>query len=135
MSFYLPIFLESAWVASIIPMSSEPTFFAMKAFGGYDMAIPFLLAIAGATLGQSLNWLVGKMLLRLEKNKKLNISDYWYHRVAGLFNQYGIFLLLLSWVPLCNLLVVLAGFVGTKPKIVLPLIIIGQAAHYGSYLL
>lgn len=134
-SFYFSIFLESAFSASIIPLSSDPTFFAMKAFGNYNMAVPFILAVIGASTGQSFNWLVGKYMLERKQKGGLAIDDYWYNRFTVLFNTYGIFLLLLSWVPLCNFLVVLAGFFGTKPKFVLPLVIIGQAMHYGWCLL
>jgi len=127
------ILLESAWKASIIPFGNDATFFAMKSFGNYDMAVPFLLAVIGATIGQMFNWWIGTILLR--HKDKLKINEHWYAKVSKLFNRYGVFLLLFSWAPLCNLLVVIAGFVGAKPKIVLPLIIIGQAFNYGRYLI
>jgi membrane protein YqaA with SNARE-associated domain len=124
-----PIFFQSAWKASIIPLGQDTAFFAMKAFGNYDMTFPLVLAVVGATIGQMFNWYIGKWLIAHRAQMKIN--DYWLNRVSSLFNKYGIFLLLFSWAPLCNFFVVLAGFVGTKPKIVLPLIIIGQAAYYG----
>jgi len=130
---FLPIFIESAWKASIIPFGNDVTFFALKSFGGYDMALPFILAVAGATLGQTFNWCLGHFLISYKD--RLNINEQLYSRFATAFNQYGVFLLLFSWAILCNMLVVIAGFVGTKPKIVLPLIIIGQAVHYGLALL
>ena len=130
---YFNIFLESAWKASIIPLGNDTTFFAMKAFGNYNMTTPFLLSITGAMLGQLFNWLVGRFLVG--HKARMKVSDYWQNRVSTLFNKYGIFLLLFSWVPLCNLIVVLAGFVGTRIKIVLPLVMAGQIFYYGCYLI
>lgn len=130
--YLLPILVESTWHASIIPLGNDATFYAMQAFGNYDMKMPVLLAVIGATMGQMFNWMVGEFLLSYKGS--LKVDDYWHGRVAALFNKYGIFLLLFSWAPLCNLLVVLAGFVGTKPKIVFTLVLAGQAFNYGRYL-
>lgn len=135
MEHYLHVFLESAWVASIIPLSSEPSFSAMKAFGGFNMMLAFALAVAGATVGQLFNWLIGQFLLKLKNNGTFKLPDQHYAYAAFMFNRYGVFLLFFSWAPLCNLIVVAAGFLGARPKIVLPLVIAGQIFNYGRYIL
>jgi membrane protein YqaA with SNARE-associated domain len=146
------ILLETAWKASIVPLGNDPTFFAMKAFGGYDMRPAFALAVAGASIGQLFNWGLGRLLrssLRgvapkpkaddaaiQSTSRKSGLLRYARNdELTALFNSYGIFALLFCWVPLCNFVVVIAAFAGAKPKLALPLIIIGEAAHYGWYLL
>ena len=131
MEYYFKIFYESAWSASVIPFSNEATFFAMQAFGGFDMKIPVLLAVTGATLGQLFNLMLGKFLLSFYRKGQLHVSEYWYNRVSVLFNTYGIFLLLFSWVSILKVLVVLTGFVGTRTRFALPLIVLGQFYYYG----
>ena len=135
MEHYFNIFFEALWTASIIPFSSDATFASMSAFGGFDMKIPFVLAVTGATLGQIFNLMVGKFMLQLHQKGRLYVSEIWYQRVAYYFNKYGIFLLLFSWVAFLKVLLIIAGFVGTRVRFALPLVILGQIYHYGSYLL
>ena len=118
MDFYLKAFLEGAWTASIIPLGNDTTFAAMRLFGGYNMHLAFLLATAGACLGQLFNYGVGRALLNQRGKHKFNVSDYWYARISTNFNKYCIFLILFCWAPLCNLLLVLAGF--TRAPVKLP---------------
>ena len=135
MDHYFQVFYEAAWSASIIPLSSDATFTAMQLFGGYDMRFAAMLAVTGATLGQIFNLMVGRFLLTFHKRNLLHVSDYWYARISTLFNKYGVFLILFSWVSIMKVVLVLAGFLDTRIRFVLPLIVIGQLYHYGSYLL
>jgi len=136
MDHYSRILFESAWSASIIPFSSEATLSAMQSFGGFNLPLAVALSVVGATAGMSFNWFLGKMLFRLHQEKKtFNVSEYWYARVAALFNKYGVFLLLLSWLPLLKFVVVIAGFLNTRYRFVLPLVILGHLFSYGFILL
>jgi len=135
MDHYFQVFYEAAWSASIIPLSSDAAFQAMRLFGGYDMQFAVFLAVTGATLGQIFNLMLGKFLLTFHRKNLLYVSDYWYARVATLFNKYGVFLILFSWVSILKVILILAGFLDTRIRFVLPLIVIGQLYHYGQYLL
>lgn len=136
MDLYLRIIWESAWVASVIPFSAEPTFFAMLYFGGYNMPLAAALSVLGATIGMSFNWYLGKALYRLhEKKQTFHVSEYWYNRIATMFNKYGAFLLLLSWAPVLKFVVVMAGFLNTRYRFVMPLVVIGHILSYGYFLL
>lgn len=131
---YTNVFIESARVASIIPFSSEPTYFAMFYFGGFNMPLATALAVVGATLGMSLNWWIGNALLKLHKKKSFNVSEYWYNKCSSLFNKYGAILVLFCWLPLMKMLIVAAGFLNVRFRFLLPLIIIGHTFGYGYYL-
>ncbi len=132
---YLQVLLESAWTASIIPMSSEPTYFAMQSFGGYDMHKAFALAVFGSSCGQLFNWLIGKFLFSLKNKGAFKLDERWYQRVNFLFNRYGVFTLFFCWAPLCNVLVAVSGFINTRLTIVLPLVVLGEMFNYGRILL
>ena len=132
MNLYPPILYESAWAASIIPFGSDPTFFAMKDFGGYNMTLAFALAVAGGTMGQIFNWLFGYALRKLPITAQ---PPRWYPKLQPLFNRYGIFLLLFAWMPLFNILPVAVGFFGGRARIALPLLFLGEVAYYGWYLI
>jgi membrane protein YqaA with SNARE-associated domain len=135
MNNYVQVLFESAWVATIIPMSAEPTFFAMRGFGGYDMWPAFAMAVAGATGGQLFNWGVGRLLLTLKDKGELNVSEPQYQKFSGIFRRYLLFLLVLCWVPLCNIFVVIAGFFNLRMRILIPLILLGNIIRYGQYML
>ena len=133
--FALQTFIESAHTASIIPLSSETAYFAMLAFGNYDMAMPFALAVAGATIGQTFNWWLGTVIHTLWLKRKQHPTETQYHKATQFFSRYGIWLLVFCWMPLLNFVPVIAGFLGTRLKIALPLVAAGLAVHYGSPLL
>ena len=135
MEHYFTLFYEAAWTASIIPFSTDATFVSMVSFGGFDMRIPAILSIMGATLGQIFNLMLGKFLLSFHKKGILHVTEYWYNKVSNAFNKYGVFLLLFSWVSFLKVLLVLAGFLDTRIRFALPLALIGQIYHYSSYLL
>jgi len=135
MDYNAQVFLEALWAASIIPFSNDATFSAMAAFGNFDMHIPAVIAIIGATMGQIFNLIIGRLFLELHKKGLLYVKAVWYDRIAGIFNKYCVFLLLFSWVSILKLLLVFAGFLGTGIRFALPLILIGQIYHYSSYLM
>lgn len=134
MDYNLNVFLEALWGASILPFGSEATFAAMAAFGTFDMKIPALLALTGGVLGQLLNLTIGRVFLSLHHKGLLFVKQYWYDRIATLFNKYGTWLIVFSWVSILKLVLIFAGFLGTRTRFALPLILAGQVYHYWQYL-
>jgi membrane protein YqaA with SNARE-associated domain len=130
MEYYIKVFYEEAWSASLIPFASSATFSALNLFGGHNMHMLALFATAGATLGLIFNWLVGHLLLKLHLKSNLNVSHKIYDRISTIFNKYLIFLLLFSWVPLCKILLLFAGFLDAPLKFVLPLVVVGQLLYF-----
>lgn len=133
--FTTQLFLEAAHHASIIPFGNDITFHAMRLFGTYPMGVPVALSIIGAILGHVFNWYFGRTLIFFEYKGKYRMDPVRYERVRTLFEKYGIYLLLFSWAPLCNLLPVAAGFLKLPLKKILPFVIAGLAWHYGQALL
>jgi membrane protein YqaA with SNARE-associated domain len=131
MNFYSQVFLEALHTAAIVPMGHEPTLYAMQAFGTYDMKAPFVLAFIGAVLGHVFNWYVGRSLLFFEAKGKFRLGPQRYERARAKFEKYGVFALLLCWVPLFNLFVAAAGFFKLPLKKIMPFIVLGLALHYG----
>ena len=136
MNFYLDVLIESAWRASFIPLPSEATLAAMQAFGGYNIPLAVAMAVVGGVAIQMLNWWIGTLLFKLRNHTGgWNIPDTTLAKAQHIFTKYAVFLLLFAWATFGNVLVVIAGFLGAKPKMVLPLLVVGYAAHYGMYLL
>lgn len=131
---HFQVFYEAAWLASLIPMGNDTTLYAMKAFGGYDLLLPVLLSILGGTLGQLFNYGLGRWLQRLKYTRNMTLSEDVYVRFEYYFNRYGFLLLLVSWLPLCKLLPLLAGFTRLPFKKMLLLVLLGYIYHYGQVL-
>lgn len=129
---YLKVFYEEAWTNSLIPFAPDATFLAMKLFGGYNMHVAALIATAGATIGLISNWCIGKLLLRMHVTSTMHIRQDYYDRICHIFNKYLVFVLLFSWVPLCKILLLLAGFLDSRLKFVLPLTVVGQLLYHLS---
>lgn len=137
MDFYFDIFVESAFAASIIPFHSDPTFFAMRSFGGYDLTLAALVAVLGSTLGAIFNFMLGYLLLKIYdsvKNKK-ETTVTLYSKYSSYFSKYFIFALFFSFMPLLNFLVIAAGFFAVRARVAIPIVMAGQAARYTYYLI
>jgi len=129
---FLYIFLEAVHQASIIPLASEATIYALKSFGSTDLQIPVSLALLGGLAGHMFNYVVGMMVMNLPSSPR---SLPAYQLIRQHFNRWGFLVLALCFVPLGNILVVAAGMLGTPLKKALPPIAAGLLYHYGQILL
>ncbi len=133
---YIDVFKEALLTSSIVPFAQNPTFVAMKSFGNYDMSLAFALAIAGSAIGIILSFIIGRLLFRLfAKNINENKESLEkYESSKKKFSRYFLILLPFTWLPLLNFLAPACGFFGIRARLSLPLMIAGQAAYYGYYL-
>jgi membrane protein YqaA with SNARE-associated domain len=136
-NFYIDVFKEALLTSSIIPFAQNPTFVAMKSFGNYDMSLAFAFAIAGSAIGIMIGFIIGRLLFRLfAKNINENSDSLEkYESSKNKFSRYFLLLLPFTWLPLLNFLAPACGFFGIRARLALPLMIAGQAAYYGYYLL
>jgi len=125
------IFLEAAHHASIVPMASEATIYAMKAFGNSEMQLPVLLAILGGLAGHGFNLFAGRRLMLLPSAPK---NERAYLLIQKYFNRYGFILLVFCFLSLGNVLTIIAGLLGTPMKKALPPIAAGLIFSYGRLL-
>ncbi len=135
MNFYLDVFVESLIVSSFIPFVSDPTFFAMKGFGGHDMSIAVALAVLGSAIGAAVCYVVGHWIAeiyKLEGNQK-NLSIEKYNKASQFFSKHIMILMLLTWLPLLKFLPLFSGFLGGNAKLTMLLVVLGKAGYYGYH--
>lgn len=125
------IFLEAAHRASLVPLASEATIYAMKSFGSFALEVPVAAAVAGGLAGHAFNLLLGRWLMRLPSSPK---HHAFFQTLARHFNRYGFVLLVFAPLALGNVLTLIAGMLGTPLKKALPAIVLGLAWHYGRLL-
>ncbi len=130
--YYINVLIESATVSGFIPFAHEPTFFAMVGFGGYNLILATAIAVLGAAIGSSFGFIVGVLILKLYRkygNQK-HLTAEQYNMASRIFSRFFILLLPFTWLPMLNFLPLIAGFLGQRARIVLPLVIIGKIAYY-----
>lgn len=127
---YLQIFFETAWRASIVPFSSESTFYAMLSFGGYHLWLAVVPAAAGALIGHCFNWCTGQIFLYHYRQNKFSIPARWYNRLYKAWHSYLFLLLLLCWMPFVNGLGFIAGFFNMRLRLFALLVTLSEIGHY-----
>ena len=105
----------------IVSLISENAWFAARQFGGHNMVLATLAALAGSLLGLSITYGIGYYASRWRE--KLPIySEETYQSVSRLFNRtlYKIMvippILLLEFIPGFSLFVLVNGLMRVSPK-------------------
>ncbi len=130
----LALFFSALLAATILPFSSEVFLYALLQ-GEEGWTATTLLTIAVATLGNVLgaciNWWLGKELLRFRHQRWFYFDDRQIARAEAWFQRYGVWTLLLSWVPVVgDPLTLIAGFLRVRFALFLLLVATGKLARY-----
>ncbi len=131
---YLALFFSALLAATILPFSSEVFLYALLQ-GEEGWTVTTLLTIAVATLGNvlgaCLNWWLGTELLRFRHKRWFYFDDKQIARAQAWFQRYGVWTLLLSWVPVAgDPLTLIAGFLRVRFALFLLLVAAGKLARY-----
>ena len=132
---YLTAFASAFLAATTVPLVADAALAAAVAGGA---AWPGLVAAAtaGSTLGAVLFWWLGRFIERFRAHRWFPASPRQLDRAQAWFQRYGIWSLLLAWIPgLGDGLTVAAGAmrVGIVPFCVL--VAIGRGFRYGAIIL
>ena len=92
----LSLFFSALISASILPFASE-VFFIAALEGGLSPLLVLLVGTLGNTLGAMLTWLLARLVRDGKLGFQLKPSS---PRAAELYDRFGKWTLLLSWVPL-----------------------------------
>lgn len=89
------------------------------------------VATVGNVAGAIVNWLIGRGIVHFRDRKWFPLSAAQYARAEAMFNRYGLWSLLFSWVPIIgDPLTVIAGALRVRFWPFLILVTIGKAARY-----
>lgn len=128
---HISLFAVAFMAATIIPGSSELALAAsIAADPGYTLTL-FMSALAGNVLGSVLNWALGRWAVGLVGRKGFPVTSQQLIQASTLFNRYGYWLLLFSWVPFIgDPLTVVAGSLRVNFWLFFILVTVGKAARY-----
>jgi membrane protein YqaA with SNARE-associated domain len=131
---YLSLFFSGLLAATLFPASSEVLLLALQQ-QGYQPVWLFIAATAGNTLGSCINWYLGLSLLRFEQRRWFPLSADQLETARQHFQRFGVWSLLLAWLPVVgDPLTLAAGVLKVRFRVFLPLVLLGKAARYGVLL-
>lgn len=129
------VFLSAFLAATILPFSSEVVLSAFYATGGGAAVTLWIAASLGNILGALLNWGLGRYLLHWQDRKWFPVSARQLARAEAWFARYGVWSLLMAWVPVVgDPLTFAAGLLRVNVWLFLLLVGIGKAGRYAAVL-
>lgn len=133
---YLGLFLSAFLAATIVPFSSEVVLATFYALDRQSMLALWAVASVGNTLGSFVNWLLGRFCLHWQDRRWFPVKPDRLARAQAWFSRYGIWSLLLAWLPVVgDPLTFAAGVLRVPVGVFLVLVAIGKTARYGVVLL
>jgi membrane protein YqaA with SNARE-associated domain len=132
---HLTLLGVSFLAATIIPGSSEVVLVTMVLERPAELMTLFLAATVGNTAGSVVNWALGRWFQRFAARRWFPASQRQLEKAAHWFNRYGIWSLLLAWLPIIgDALTVIAGTLKVNIYAFIALVAVGKAARYVAVL-
>lgn len=117
--------------ATLLPGTSEIALAAVLANGTTSPAMAITAATLGNTLGSVINWAIGRYFAHHRKAKWFPIKPNKFAHYQQWYKKWGIWSLLLSWMPIIgDPLTVLAGVARTPLVVFVPVVLVSKLGRY-----
>ena len=128
---YFQLFIISFLAATILPLSSELVLSTMLLIDSFNKYLLLVVASFGNILGSSVNWYLGKKILIFKSKRWFPANETQIAKSEIYFKKYGIWSLLLAWVPIIgDPLTILAGVLRVNFFTFLLLVSISKISRY-----
>lgn len=128
---YLALFLAAFLAATIVPAQSEAVLVGLILADNQPLLLLLLVATAGNVLGSVVNWLLGRFIEHFRDRPWFPVSPDKLARAEAWYRRFGVWSLLLSWVPIIgDPLTVVAGVLKTPFLTFLALVTLAKAGRY-----
>jgi membrane protein YqaA with SNARE-associated domain len=125
------LFASALLAGTFFPFPSEATLVGLLYLDRVAAGALWLAATAGNTLGSMVNWALGRFALRFQDHPRFPVRRTRLARAQRWFNRFGVWTLLLAWLPLVGTgLALVAGLMRTPFLLSLVLVGIGKGARY-----
>ena len=128
---YFQLSLISFLAATILPFSSEVVLTTMYLSNSFETYFLLIFASIGNIMGSITNWYLGKKISLFQNRKWFPVSPDQLERSRKYFQKYGLWSLLLAWVPIIgDPLTLLAGVLKVRFSIFFLLVSISKISRY-----
>ena len=94
------LFLSAFGAATLLPLQSEVVLVGLLAQMQYPVWLLVAVASLGNILGSCVNWWLGLKVEQYKNKKWFPVSEQKMLQAQGIYQKYGFWSLLLSWVPI-----------------------------------
>ena len=128
---YFQLLIISFLAATILPFSSEVVLTTMYLSNSFETYLLLIFASIGNILGSITNWCLGKKITIFQDRKWFPVSPYRLNRSQKYFQKYGLWSLLLAWVPIIgDPLTLLAGVLKVRFGVFFLLVSFSKISRY-----
>ena len=128
---YFQLSLISFLAATILPFSSEVVLTTMYLSNSFEPYFLLIFASIGNIIGSITNWYLGKKITLFQNRKWFPVTPDQLERSRKYFQKYGLWSLLLAWVPIIgDPLTLLAGVLKVRFSIFFLLVSISKISRY-----
>jgi membrane protein YqaA with SNARE-associated domain len=128
---YFQLSLISFLAATILPFSSEVILTTMYLSNSFETYFLLIFASVGNIMGSITNWYLGKKITLFQNRKWFPVLPDQLERSRKYFQKYGLWSLLLAWVPIIgDPLTLLAGVLKVRFSIFFLLVSISKISRY-----
>lgn len=124
------LFAAAFLAGSVVPFQSEVVFVAMVVAQSAPLWALVLVASLGNTLGAVLNYALGRGILVFKDRPWFPVSDASLARAERWYARWGVWSLMLSWVPMGGLVTMVAGTMRVPMRVFLPLVAVPKTLRY-----
>ena len=94
------LFLSAFGAATLLPLQSEVVLVGLLAQMQYPVWLLVAVASLGNILGSCVNWWLGLKVEQYKNKKWFPVSEQKMLQAQGIYQKYGFWSLLLSWIPI-----------------------------------
>ncbi len=124
------LWLSAFLAATPVPFQSEIVFLALLAA---EVASPLMLVIVasfGNVLGSVVTYGIGRGVRKYQGRRWFPVTPAQMARAEGWFARWGVWVLLASWAPFGDVIVLMAGVLRTRVVTFLALVAIAKTGRY-----
>ncbi|RUS60310.1 DedA family protein [Pseudorhodobacter sp. E13] len=124
------MFAAAFVAATVVPFQSEVVFVGLQLAD--EVPLVWLVGVAslGNTLGAVVNYVLGRSLTRFEGKSWFPATPAQMAKAERWFQRWGVWVLLVSWLPVGDVMTVVAGVMRTPLWLFLLLVGIAKTSRY-----
>ena len=132
---YSVLLISAFLAATLLPLSSEVVLAGMAFSGSYSLFLLWAFATAGNLGGAIVNWGLGRYCLHFQDRRWFPFNRETLETTRRHFLRYGVWSLLLAWLPVLGDPLTFVGGVMRVPLLLfIVLVFLGKGARYAVLL-
>jgi membrane protein YqaA with SNARE-associated domain len=124
------LFTAAFLAATPVPFQSEIIFLGLLAAKVATPVMLITVASIGNTLGSVVTYIIGRGILHYQTRPWFPVTPAQLTRAAGWFHRWGVWVLLVSWAPFGDVVVLMSGVLRTPWWVFLTLVALAKTGRY-----